>query len=1725
MEFLQSFSPKERSKIVRKAMRNGWKRVCAVALAAAMTVTMLPVSAQAAGKEADTPQLEPIEIVENGDFSDGTSKGWKEFEGGKIEVVSMDDGYCLKVKERTGTQSSAACILSGKLKKGTAYRITGRIKYDGENASQAYRMVVQNGPNWQYRQGFWGKEVTVPKGEWKTFEITDYVPADIKNDKGEVFEFSTTENYFFVESTSGTEDYYIDDLSITYMGIPGEEPEKPEEPEVESLLSNGSFEIDPIDTSWKGMGSAKVARTEGVAHEGNASLKVSDYSAGWEGGRYELLSLWRDGKLVPGKKYTLTAWAKTASGSGNLTATIKGQIDGTDKYAGFGGPVEVNSTEWTKISGEINLADYDKDTNVLEMYWSWGQEVSAGAPAEFYLDDVTLTTPSENIVRNASFERGLEEWTGYEQGETDILAAATDEFNSGSQSVKVTNRTKCTNGPAQDMSKKLTPGSYYTASAWVKYKDGPDTKEFNLTLHSGAESSVLATGTVKKGEWTKIEGDWGMPYDMAATSNILVVETPTVATPDAANDLMDFYVDDVSILKYKDNTQALAKKFGYGNPITTNEFGADPYAIEYNGRIYVYMTADDYEFSDKDNPYSNNFGYITSLRVVSSADLMNWTDHGEIEVAGRNGGKGPAMWASHSWAPAIAYKQVNGKDKFFLYFANDASGIGVLEADTPLGPWRDPIGAALITKATPGCDKVEWCFDPAVLVDDDGEAYIYFGGGIPAGQSDNPKTARVAKLGADMISLDGAAVEIDAPCMFEDSGIFKFNGKYYYSYCSNFIKSSKPGYPKTGTICYMVSDNPMGPFTYEGEIFSNPEVWFGVGGNNHHATFVFNNKSYFIYHAQTVSKALGVERGYRSTHIDEIKLDKDGKILPISGTYEGIPQLKGMNPYERIEAETIAWNAGVKAADTGRPGNLFTDYNMVLTDLQEGDWTSVSQLEFGSKGADKITLAAGSKDGGTIEVRVGYPEGKAIGTIEVPATGSNHTYQLVTGDIQKVTGTQNIFLVFHEKKTGATTEAYKAELKNLWDAVKAAESSLPLKEQLQRQVTKGHNVSSGFAWNEEEQKAALDAKVNEAQAVVNNGSATDEQLTAAIATLNTAIDTADQYKETEKLLKEKLKYRIKYAEQLTELASLPVAQKPQLQTAIDMAKKLLKDDSIMNVDYFQFTEEGGKVPSEGDKTEKEQLAEKVTAAKDLLADLGADKKAALQSVIDEVEAVLNNANASEADIKAALDKLTKALEDAEKNTTKEELGSQIVAAKALLDGLSESKKAALQSVIDEVEAVLNNANASEAEIQAALDKLNKAIEDAGKPGGDKPVKDQLGEKITEAKAMLANLSADKKAALQSVIDEVEAVLNNANASEAEIQAALDKLNKAIEDAGKPGGDKPVKDQLGEKITAAKEMLANLSADKKAALQSVINEVEAVLNNANASEAEIKAALDKLNKAIEDAGKPDVKPPVAPKVGETFTMSNGLKYKVTAYSSKAKNVTVTGISKKVTGITVPDTVKYKNVSFKVTAIGSSAFTKQSTLKSATIGKYVTSIGAKAFYNDKKLAKVTFKGTAVKTIGKDAFKGIKKGASFVMSKKTFTYKSLKYKVTKCTTSAKEVTVTGTSNKNLASLNIPATVKYNGMSFKVVSIEKNAFKSKKKLKSATIGKNVKSIGASAFAKDGRLNKITIKSTVLKKVGSKAFSGINKKAKIKVPAKKLKAYKKLLKNKGQSKTVKITK
>lgn len=181
----------------------------------------------------------------------------------------------------------------------------------------------------------------------------------------------------------------------------------------------------------------------------------------------------------------------------------------------------------------------------------------------------------------------------------------------------------------------------------------------------------------------------------------------------------------------------IAKHAGNSNPLIDHHLGADPFALTYNGRVYIYMSSDDYEYNSDGTIKDNSFANLNKISVISSADMVNWTDHGAIPAAGANGangGQGIAKWAGASWAPSAAVKKINGKDKFFLYFANGGGGIGVLTADSPTGPWTDPIGKALVTPNTPGMSGVVWLFDPALFVDDDGTGYLYAGGGVRAVQ-------------------------------------------------------------------------------------------------------------------------------------------------------------------------------------------------------------------------------------------------------------------------------------------------------------------------------------------------------------------------------------------------------------------------------------------------------------------------------------------------------------------------------------------------------------------------------------------------------------------------------------------------------------------------------------------------------------------------------------------------------------------------------------------------------------------------------------------------------------------------------------------------------------------------------------------------------------------------------------------------------------------------------
>ncbi len=225
------------------------------------------------------------------------------------------------------------------------------------------------------------------------------------------------------------------------------------------------------------------------------------------------------------------------------------------------------------------------------------------------------------------------------------------------------------------------------------------------------------------------------------------------------------------------------------SPIASHRYLADPTAMVSGGRVYLYCSNDD------ESPIQGGYN-IPNVVCVSSSDLKNWTDHGVVFDAKRD-----TTWAQKTWAPGA----IERDGKFFLYFGNGGGNIGVVSSSSPTGPFVDVRGKYLLDGRTPGVQPAQnmWLFDPGVFIDDDEQAYLYFGG-----NGDN--NVRVVKLNRDMISLDGEVMKMTAPNFFEAAWMHKRNGIYYFSYSSN---------PRAAMrIDYMTSDNPTSGFTYKGAI-------------------------------------------------------------------------------------------------------------------------------------------------------------------------------------------------------------------------------------------------------------------------------------------------------------------------------------------------------------------------------------------------------------------------------------------------------------------------------------------------------------------------------------------------------------------------------------------------------------------------------------------------------------------------------------------------------------------------------------------------------------------------------------------------------------------------------------------------------------------------------------------------------------------------------------------
>ena len=449
------------------------------------------------------------------------------------------------------------------------------------------------------------------------------------------------------------------------------------------------------------------------------------------------------------------------------------------------------------------------------------------------------------------------------------------------------------------------------------------------------------------------------------------------------------------------------KAEGENNPLYTQRFGADPGVMEYKGRLYVYMTNDVLERNADMTVKENSYAMIKSISCISSDDLVNWTDHGLIPAAGKTG---IAKWAGNSWAPCAAHKVIDGEERFFLYFCNGGNGIAVLTSSSPTGPWEDPLGKLLIDRSVPNCADVVWLFDPAVMVDEDGTGYLAFGGGVPEGKQAAPGTGRIVRLAEDMIHLDGEPVRMDIPWLFEDSGINRIGDQYIYSYCSNWQTKGNSLHLTDGAIQYMTASDPLGPYTYAGELFPNEGRFFGLYGNNHHAIVTLNGKTYLFYHNRPVEKAMGITGNYRSPQINEITIREDGTLEQVTGTMQGVEQLKPLDPYTLVSACTMANQAAIQYSEvSGNPGVYG----------KTGSWTKIAGVDFGG-GTKSLMVRAKSPDGGNLYMITDSLEGTvcAMVSVEKGAATADYTVPL------QLSGVKDVYFVFD----GAIAfEAWQAE--------------------------------------------------------------------------------------------------------------------------------------------------------------------------------------------------------------------------------------------------------------------------------------------------------------------------------------------------------------------------------------------------------------------------------------------------------------------------------------------------------------------------------------------------------------------------------------------------------------------------------------------------------------------------------------------------------------------------
>lgn len=404
------------------------------------------------------------------------------------------------------------------------------------------------------------------------------------------------------------------------------------------------------------------------------------------------------------------------------------------------------------------------------------------------------------------------------------------------------------------------------------------------------------------------------------------------------------------------------------NPISQTEFTADPAPLVVGDTLYLYTGHDDMA-ATPDNFVMHDYLCFTTT------DMVNWTHHApifNIHLFGEN---------ENANAAQMAYR--NGK----YYFYPSSWSIPVLVSDSPYGPFENALGDKnyLINSYDTNYSGHGWeDIDPTVFIDDDGQAYLYWGN----------NALYAVKLNEDMISYDGeihvfdiADKESFGPDYEEAPWLTKYNDKYYLIYAAHVPEDTY----------WAWSDSPLGPWEYGGEVMKA----FEHGGmGNHTGCTEYKGQWYFFY----MDEGLPLSHSRRRTaSVVPFNFDSDGKIPYIHHDKRGVlKSVNPLNPYITQEGETIAWEEGIQIG-------YDSIYEVYVNEIDPGDYIKIRKVNFEDGPSSFTAKVRGNNPSAKIEIHLDAVNGEHIGTLEC---GSNPSWKEISCPVKKRDGIHDLYFVF-----------------------------------------------------------------------------------------------------------------------------------------------------------------------------------------------------------------------------------------------------------------------------------------------------------------------------------------------------------------------------------------------------------------------------------------------------------------------------------------------------------------------------------------------------------------------------------------------------------------------------------------------------------------------------------------------------------------------------------------